>query len=101
MLITVYAIKRDLTPDETRLGTADSLAQLGYPVSWTLQSTQGAREVTLDVADGAKVWEDRGKIWIDEGNNPGILRTFDGKATLTITGYYGDVNKPLRIMSIT
>ena len=92
MIIEVYATRND--------GLFDRLAVVGYPVTWSLAPIPGAHKVRLHVADGANVWEERGKVWIDEGENAGILRTFDGKPTLTISTYYGDVNKTLRIAGI-
>lgn len=100
MNITVYATRYTRTPDEARMGLVDNLAVLGYPVVWTLEQTDGALEVVLTVADGSKVWQNKGKVWIDEGNNAGVLRTFNGQPTLTIGAYSGDVNKSLRIVSI-
>lgn len=101
MFATVYAIKYTPTPEEMRLGIVEPLATLGYPVTWTLTAAPDARKISIDIADGSKIWEDdHGCVWIDEGSNPGKLRTFNGMPTLTIATYYGNVDKPLRIMSI-
>lgn len=100
MKIELYAVRYNRTEDERRMGLVDNLAVLGYPVTWSLSQMPDSVMVSLDVADGSKVWEDNGKVWIDEGNNAGVLHTYNGMPTLTISSYYGNVDKYMRIIGI-
>lgn len=92
MKITVYATRIAESPE--------TLAVLGYPVSYSLEPTPDAVKLTLDLPEGSKVYEKDGDVWIEAGTNPGILRTFDQQPTITIHTYNGDVNTSLRILSI-
>ena len=95
-IIEVYATQ----VEQDKYGWPDPVAVLGHPVAWNLEPVSGAVKVSLYVADNSRVWQEKGFVWIDEGNGPGILRTYNCMPSLSIHTYYGDINKPLRIMSV-